>query len=246
MLAGKIARIGRPGDAIGVMLPNANGAGIAFLAVMSAGRTPAMINFTAGAANILAACEAAQVKTIVTSRGFIEKAKLEKLVAALEEKVALVYLEDIRTRISFADRLRAFRRLRKPVVPRNAEETAAILFTSGSEGAPKGVALSHRNMLANAAQAAARIDFGRTDKVFNVLPMFHSFGLTVGFTLPSPPVFRSIFIPRPCTIASCRNSFTAQTPRFFSGPTLFSRVMRDRPTLMTSGRFVMSSPAPSR
>ena len=183
-LAGKIAAIGRPGDAIGLMLPNANGAGVSFLAVVSAGRAPAMINFTAGAANILAGCEAAQARTILTSRGFIEKAKLEKLVAALEEKVALVYLEDMRARISFADRLDALRRFRKPVVARKAEEMAAILFTSGSEGAPKGVALSHRNMLANAAQAAARIDFGRTDKVFNVLPMFHSFGLTVGFTLP--------------------------------------------------------------
>ncbi|RNJ48303.1 acyl-[ACP]--phospholipid O-acyltransferase [Methylocystis hirsuta] len=183
-LAGQIARIGRTGDAIGLMLPNANGAGIAFLAVTSAGRAPAMINFTAGAANILAGCEAAQARTILTSRGFIEKAKLEKLVVALEEKVALVYLEDMRARMSFADRLDAFRRFRKPVVARKAEEMAAILFTSGSEGAPKGVALSHRNMLANAAQAAARIDFGRTDKVFNVLPMFHSFGLTVGFTLP--------------------------------------------------------------
>ena len=183
-LAGKIANIGKPGDAIGLMLPNANGAGIAFLAVISAGRTPAMINFTAGAANILSGCEAAQARTILTSRGFIEKAKLEKLVAALEEKVAIVYLEDIRKRISFADRLDAFRRFRKPVVARKADDMAAILFTSGSEGAPKGVALSHKNMLANAAQAAARIDFGRTDKVFNVLPMFHSFGLTVGFTLP--------------------------------------------------------------
>ncbi|MGD9544444.1 MAG: acyl-[ACP]--phospholipid O-acyltransferase [Methylocystis sp.] len=183
-LAGQIAPIGEPGDAVGLMLPNANGAGVAFLAAISAGRTPAMINFTAGAANILAGCEAAQARTILTSRGFIEKAKLEKLLAALEEKVAIVYLEDLRARISFSDKLDAFRRFRKPVVARKADDLAAILFTSGSEGAPKGVALSHKNMLANAAQAAARIDFGRTDKVFNVLPMFHSFGLTVGFMLP--------------------------------------------------------------
>lgn len=183
-LAGKIAAIGNPGDAIGLMLPNANGAGVSFLAVVSSGRTPAMINFTAGAANILAGCEAAQARTILTSRGFIEKAKLEKLVAALEEKVAIVYLEDLRAHVSFADKLDAFRRFRRPFVARKADDMAAILFTSGSEGAPKGVALSHKNMLANAAQAAARIDFGRTDKVFNVLPMFHSFGLTVGFMLP--------------------------------------------------------------
>src|SRR5262249_21161675 len=70
------------------------------------------------------------------------------------------------------------------LVARTADDPAAILFTSGSEGSPKGVVLSHRNILANAAQAAARIDFGRTDKVFNVLPVFHSFGLTVGLILP--------------------------------------------------------------
>src|SRR5262249_5995403 len=73
---------------------------------------------------------------------------------------------------------------KKPLVARKPDDPAAILFTSGSEGVPKGVVLSHRNMLANAAQAAARIDFGRTDKVFNVLPVFHSFGLTVGLILP--------------------------------------------------------------
>src|ERR1700720_4938463 len=72
----------------------------------------------------------------------------------------------------------------KPIVARKPDDPAVILFTSGSEGVPKGVVLSHRNMLANAAQARARIDFGRTDKVFNVLPVFHSFGLTVGLVLP--------------------------------------------------------------
>ncbi len=113
VLGEKIATFGQPGDAIGIMLPNANGAGVAFLATTSAGRAPAMINFTAGAANILSGCEAAQAKTILTSRGFIEKGKLEKLVAALEEKVALVYLEDMRASVSFADKVKAFRRFRQ-------------------------------------------------------------------------------------------------------------------------------------
>ncbi len=197
VLGEKIAAFGQPGDAIGIMLPNANGAGVAFLATTSAGRAPAMINFTAGAANILSGCEAAQAKTILTSRGFIEKGKLEKLVAALEEKVALVYLEDMRASVSFADKVKAFRRFRKPVVARKADDIAAILFTSGSEGAPKGVALSHRNMLANAAQAAARIDFGRADKVFNVLPIFHCFGLTIGFALPLISGVPVYFYPSP-------------------------------------------------
>jgi len=172
------------GKAVGVMLPNANGAALAVLGLMSAGRVPAMINFTAGASNILAACRAAEVVTIVTSRAFVEKGKLGGLVSQLQTRAEIVYLEDVRAEVTLLDKLRGMLTARKPLVPRKADDPAAILFTSGSEGAPKGVVLSHRNMLANAAQAAARIDFGRTDKVFNVLPVFHSFGLTVGLILP--------------------------------------------------------------
>ena len=86
---------------------------------------------------------------------------------------------------------------KKPLVERKPGDWAAILFTSGSEGTPKGVVLSHRNMLANAAQAAARIDFGRQDKVFNVLPVFHSFGLTVGLVLPLVSGVRIYLYPSP-------------------------------------------------
>ena len=167
------------------MLPNANGAAVTILAAMSAGRVPAMINFTAGAANILAACKAAEIATIVTSRAFVEKAKLEPLAGALAETVRIVYLEDVRADDRHPRQAaRPRSRSRSRSSRREPDDPAAILFTSGSEGTPKGVVLSHRNMLANAAQAAARIDFGRTDKVFNVLPVFHSFGLTVGLVLP--------------------------------------------------------------
>jgi acyl-[acyl-carrier-protein]-phospholipid O-acyltransferase / long-chain-fatty-acid--[acyl-carrier-protein] ligase len=167
------------------MLPNANGAAATLLGLMSSGRVPAMINFSAGAANILAACKGAQVKTIVTSRAFVEKGKLQPLVDQIAQGgPAFVYLEDVRPTISLADKIRAMLSHEKPLVRVQPNDRAAILFTSGSEGTPKGVVLSHRNMLANAAQAAARIDFGRKDKVFNVLPVFHSFGLTAGLILP--------------------------------------------------------------
>src|SRR5882757_7096718 len=184
VLGAKLIPLASEGRAIGVMLPNANGAAVTVIALMSAGRVPAMINFTAGAANVLAACKAAQIDIILTSRVFIEKGKLTNLVAAIEQQVKLVYLEDIRATVTFGDKIRGLLHANTPLVPRKADDWAAILFTSGSEGVPKGVVLSHRNMLANAAQAAARIDFGREDKVFNVLPLFHSFGLTVGLILP--------------------------------------------------------------
>jgi acyl-[acyl-carrier-protein]-phospholipid O-acyltransferase / long-chain-fatty-acid--[acyl-carrier-protein] ligase len=192
VLAGKFLPLADEGQAVGVMLPNANGAAATLLGMMSAGRIPAMINFTAGATSILAACAAAEVRTIVTSRGFVEKARLDKLVGSLAERVRILYLEDVRGTVSTADKIRALFGYRRALVTRNADDPAAILYTSGSEGTPKGVVLSHRNMLCNAAQAAARIDFGRTDKVFNTLPVFHSFGLTVGLVLPlvsGVPVF---------------------------------------------------------
>jgi acyl-[acyl-carrier-protein]-phospholipid O-acyltransferase/long-chain-fatty-acid--[acyl-carrier-protein] ligase len=192
VLGRKLTPLAPEGGAVGVMLPNANGAAVTLLGLMSAGRVAAMINFTAGVANILAACKAAEVSTIVTARSFVEKGRLDGLVAQLSEHVAIVYLEDVRETVGLADKLRGLRSADRPLVRRRPDDPAAILFTSGSEGTPKGVVLSHRNMLANAAQAAARIDFGRTDKVFNVLPVFHSFGLTVGLVLPlvsGVPVF---------------------------------------------------------
>jgi acyl-[acyl-carrier-protein]-phospholipid O-acyltransferase/long-chain-fatty-acid--[acyl-carrier-protein] ligase len=185
------------GRAVGLMLPNANGAVVTFFGLMSAGRVPAMINFTAGATNILAACRAAQVTTILTSRVFVEKGRLDNMVAIIANEIAIVYLEDIRPTITIIDKLRGLMRAGAPLVPRRADDWAAILFTSGSEGTPKGVVLSHRNMLANAAQARARIDFGREDKVFNVLPLFHSFGLTVGMVLPLVCGVRLYLYPSP-------------------------------------------------
>jgi acyl-[acyl-carrier-protein]-phospholipid O-acyltransferase/long-chain-fatty-acid--[acyl-carrier-protein] ligase len=180
----KLQKSSETGEAVGVMLPNAAGAAVAILALSSAGRVPAMINFTAGAKNIAASCASAKVKTVVTSRAFVEKGKLDKLISSLSDVAQIVYLEDVRNNVRLVDKLRAFLLHRRPIVVRKADDPAVILFTSGSEGAPKGVVLSHKNMLANAAQAAARIDFGRTDKVFNALPVFHCFGLTIGLILP--------------------------------------------------------------
>ncbi len=184
VLGGKLMGLAPEGRAVGVMLPTAAGTAVTVLALQSAGRVPAMVNFTAGAANVRAACAAAGVETVLTSRAFVERAKLDKLVAAMGEFVRLVYLEDVRATVTAADKLRGLLNYAQPLVARRAEDPAAILFTSGSEGAPKGVVVSHRNLLANVAQVAARIDFGRADKIFQVLPMFHAFGLMAGLVLP--------------------------------------------------------------
>ena len=184
VLGKKLAPLAPVGGALGVMLPSANGAIVTILGVMTAGRVPAMVNFTAGAAAIRAAGTLAAFTTILTSRAFVSKGRFETLVAELEKTFAIVYLEDVRAGVGTADKLGGLLRYREPLVRRGADDPAVILFTSGSEGSPKGVVLSSRNMLANAAQAKAVVDFGRGDKVFNVLPLFHAMGLTVGLVIP--------------------------------------------------------------
>ena len=184
-------------DTLGVMLPNANGAIATVLAVMSAGKVPAMINFTAGATSILSSCKAAKVKTILSSRAFIEQAKLESVIEEIEVEVSIIWLDDLRETISLGDKIGGLMRKKRPLVSKKAEDPAVILFTSGSEGTPKGVVLTHKNILANASQAAARIDFGSSDKVFNILPVFHSFGLTAGTILPLVSGVPIYFYPSP-------------------------------------------------
>jgi acyl-[acyl-carrier-protein]-phospholipid O-acyltransferase/long-chain-fatty-acid--[acyl-carrier-protein] ligase len=184
ILGEKLMPLADEGRAIGVMLPTSNGCAVTVLALMSGGRVPAMINFTSGAANVLGACRAAQVDTILTAHAFVEKARLEKLVAAIEKQVRIVYLEDVRKGVTFGDKLRGALRAGRPLAAREPDDWAVILFTSGTEGTPKGVVLSHRNILANVAQAEARIDFGREDRLFMALPAFHSFGFMGGIVLP--------------------------------------------------------------
>jgi acyl-[acyl-carrier-protein]-phospholipid O-acyltransferase / long-chain-fatty-acid--[acyl-carrier-protein] ligase len=172
------------GENVGLLLPNSVGVAVVFMALQSIGRVPAMLNFSAGPVNVLAAMKAAQVRTVLTSKAFIEKGKLDKLISAIAEEAKVVYLEDIRATIGLADKVSGLLDGTRPRVARDANDPAVILFTSGSEGTPKGVVLSHRNILANAAQALARVDVNANDRVFNVLPVFHSFGLTGGMMMP--------------------------------------------------------------
>lgn len=172
------------GENVGVLLPNSAGVAVTFFALQSIGRVPAMLNFSAGPRSVCAACSAAMVKTVLTSRAFVEKAHLEALVEAISKQANIVYLDDIKASITFADKFAGLMAGPGPQVERKPDDPAAILFTSGSEGTPKGVVLSHRNMLANAFQCLTRIAVNGQDKVFNVLPVFHSFGLTGGLIMP--------------------------------------------------------------
>jgi acyl-[acyl-carrier-protein]-phospholipid O-acyltransferase/long-chain-fatty-acid--[acyl-carrier-protein] ligase len=200
VLGRRIARL-TPDPVIGIMLPNSVGTAVTFMALQSQGRTAAMLNFTAGAEAILSSCSAAGVKTVLTSRRFVQKGKLDRLVEALQPSLSLVWLEDVRASIGLWDKLSgklaSMRPGRLPGAAGNGDAAAVVLFTSGSEGVPKGVVLSHRNLLSNCAQAAAVIDFNPSDRVFNALPMFHAFGLTGGTLLPLLSGVRTFLYPTP-------------------------------------------------
>lgn len=201
VLGNVLSRDARPGEAVALLLPTATATAATYFGLVAHGRPPAMLNFTAGAEALGGACRAAEVRTVVTSRQFIEKGRLEHLVEALGASFRIVYLEDVRAGLRLADKARAITALAFPslVLPRTGgpDDVATILFTSGSEGPPKGVALSHANLLSNIAQVAAAVDFNRSDKVFNCLPMFHSFGLTGGVLLPVLRGVESVLYPNP-------------------------------------------------
>ncbi|MFT3729885.1 MAG: acyl-[ACP]--phospholipid O-acyltransferase [Hyphomicrobium sp.] len=185
VLGAKIAPMLPPvGSSVGVLLPNSAGVAVTFFALQTIGRVPAMLNFSAGAANVVSACKAAKVDVVLTSRVFVEKGHFESLIQAIEGVARVIYLEDIRATITFSDKLKGLWQGGRQQVEVDFNAPAAILFTSGSEGTPKGVVLSHRNLLANCAQTLTRVACNGTDKVFNALPVFHSFGLTAGVLMP--------------------------------------------------------------
>ncbi len=191
----------KAGENVGVMLPTSAGAVIAFYALTVFRRVPAMLNFTAGSKNLRAAMRAAKVKRIVTSKKFVELAGLEDLLGELKRDAEIVYLEDVREALSAGDKIRAVIGPVAPLLIRrrsNSKDPAVILFTSGTEGEPKGVVLSHENVMANVEQVRAHIGLSAdTDRLMNPLPTFHCFGLTVGAILPLVAGLPVMFHPTP-------------------------------------------------
>ncbi|MGB7431019.1 MAG: AMP-binding protein [Ahrensia sp.] len=185
VLGKRFAAMSKTGEAMGVLLPNANGAIVTFFALQSCARVPAMLNYTAGPSTVVSAINTAAIKTVLSSKAFIEKAELEAVVDAIEANgTTIIWLEELRESITAFEKIAAALLWQKPIEPVDADKAGVILFTSGSEGTPKGVVLSHRNIHANAAQSEARVDISVKDCLFNVLPVFHSFGLTGGTILP--------------------------------------------------------------
>lgn len=176
-----------PEEHVGMLLPNSVAALCSFFGLSAYGRIPVMLNFSVGAQNMISMCKTAQVRIVITSLMFVKTAKMEDAVKMIEEAgVKVFYLEKMGKEIGLWDKINAYLRYKIKRVPikKGGNRKAVILFTSGSEGAPKAVVLSHANIISNIKQMSAIETINVTDTVFNALPMFHSFGLVVGTLFP--------------------------------------------------------------
>ena len=176
-----------PGEHVAIFLPNSIATVCTFFGLSAYDRVPVMLNFSVGAQNMMSMCQTAQVRIVITSLTFIKTAKLENAVEVLKANgFNVIYLESLRKDIGLWEKINAYLRYKIKRVPHKdgGNKKAVILFTSGSEGAPKAVVLSHANIISNIKQMSAIETINTTDTVFNALPMFHSFGLTVGTIFP--------------------------------------------------------------
>ncbi len=249
VLGRKLAALTGERETVGVLLPNMQGMAVTLFALLAYGRVPAMLNFTAGVKNLRAAGELAQLKTIVTSRRFVEKGELDDEIAALGEGRRVIYLEDIRKQVTSLDKAwGALQSLAPGLVHKRYEaapdDPAVILFTSGTEGTPKGVVLSHANLVSNARQVFAHAAgaISERDVFMNPLPAFHSFGLTAGMLVPLLHGMKVVLYPSPLhykqvpkLIGDMKATFLLATDTFLQG---YARAA-DKDDLM-SVRFVVA------
>ncbi len=188
-----------PGDYVGIMLPAAPAAGLVWLAVLFAGKTPVMVNWTVGERQINHMTTLLDIQRVLTSRKLVEKLAAQGVRFGKAEQ-AFACLEDLAGGVSLFRKLRAklgsflsWRALRDIPVGR----TAVVLFTSGSESLPKAVPLTHGNLLANARDVLAINALNPGDVVLGFLPPFHSFGLSMTAILPLLVGLRTVFHPNP-------------------------------------------------
>ena len=229
-LSAPIKKKTKADDKIGILLPTGAATVFSLLAVHAAGRVPAMLNFTAGVKNLKAAVDTAPLKVVITARKFIEIGGLESLAQELSEFVELIYLEDLKEEIGFGGKLRA---VLGPILPSlfaanpKSNDPAIILFTSGTEGNPKGVVLSHANILANIEQIGEHVQLEDTDIFFNPLPTFHCYGLTAGTLWPIFSGYPVVLHPSPLqTKTVAKRILKTRSTVLFATDTFLQQYMR--------------------
>lgn len=183
-------------ERVGLFLPNVAAHVIVLFSLFKNEQQPCILNFTMGTQNIIDCIETASLKTVITSRAFVKAADLGYTVEEMEKQVKIVYLEDLRDGISTFHKLSGLIESRVSRFKKR-DSSQVVLFTSGTESKPKGVILTHRNIYADIQQVFAHIEIWDTDRIFNPLPLFHSFGMTVGAILPLVTNVKVFLYPSP-------------------------------------------------
>lgn len=188
-----------PEKNVALLLPNSLANVIAYFALQSVGKVPAMVNFTQGEAQILSCLHTSGIQTLITAEKMVTLMELQAVIQKIEEAgIRVFYLEQVQEALSYRQKwIGVYRYYRRYTPKVDSSDIATILFTSGSEGTPKAVALNHENLQANRYQISSVFAFNESDVFFNMLPMFHSFGLEVGTILPILSGIKVFFYPSP-------------------------------------------------
>ena len=226
LIARRIRRRSSEGERIGVLLPASVGGALVNIGITLAGRIPVNLNFTAGREGMASALEQCGIRTVITSKTFLTKAKLDT-------SERMVFLEDVLAHTGKAARIGAFLAARLAPAKmlcrggrRTPDSPATIIFSSGSTGTPKGVVLTHYNVLSNIEAIAQVFQVGPSDRIVGGLPFFHSFGYTVTIWFPLITECGAVYHPNPTDaraiaelVAKYRGTFLLSTPTLCSGYT---------------------------
>lgn len=243
-----------PEQNVGLLLPTSAGGAIANMAVMCLGKTVVNINYTASEAAIKSAIQQAELRRLFTSRRFIDKLKERGInIPAMLPGTPLIYLEDLKETIPKQQLLATLlmvillpTRLLQwlYISPIKMDDTAAILFSSGSEGAPKGVELTHGNLAANARQVADVLNTLENDVLMSTLPSFHAFGLLTSNLMPLSEGIPIVCHPDPMDSVNIAKGVARYEATLLFGTSTFLRLYarnpRVHPLMFQSLRYVVS------
>ncbi len=216
-----------PGENVGLMLPASVGGDIALLGLYLAGKLPVVLNWTTGPANLAHAVRLMALRHVITSEVFVDRTGIEV------DEAEYVFLEEVREGIGKWEMVRTLLSVRwfaasvAASVPRaNPDNPAVVLFTSGSERAPKAVPLTHRNLLSNQRAGISVFGLTRQDCALGFLPTFHSFGLSITTLLPLLSGIRVVHHPDPTDAGGlARKVGTYKVTVFVGTPTFLSYVL---------------------
>jgi long-chain-fatty-acid--[acyl-carrier-protein] ligase len=231
-----------PGANVGLLLPASVACDTAFLALHLAGKLPVLLNWTTGPTNLAHAARLMGLTHVITSRAFLDRAGVSV------QGIEYVHLEDVRQGIGQLELLRTLLRVRYrpgsvrkhvPQVP--PDRPAVVLFTSGSERAPKAVPLTHGNIIAEMRSGIDFLQFSRSQVILGFLPAFHSFGIAATSLLPLLGGMRVVHHPDPTDAAGLARKTAAYRPTMLVGtPTFVSYILeRSQPGELASLRMIV-------